>query len=453
MVKFQQPGGDKTKLSPGIRKSEKVKLIAMSGGAVLVFVAVLVSISQGRRARNQENGDLPAVENTPVEVAFRPEVDTELLEAVVRDAEGPDRVMLEPDAVRELMSAARQMPSSSYDDPTIGARELDAAVIDELAASPDPLRGEPFYVRGWIETIEERGAPGDGGKRFLGRLTLEDRSTAYFLVAEKPESMIFGDFTRVNGLFLKNFSDEDPENRGTWLDGPLLVGRELIRSYPSFGTVTELEPNEVAGITDDDLAGGISGIPFDALWHTLAYARDMEPGTIDWESAPLMTQAKLKELLDDPPAHRFEPYRIPISELMQLTVKRAGENPARIESYTEGWIGNMYWKGGLKFIAPVPHPELRLRDFVTARGLFFKNYAYEPLDGGMNVAPIFVLTDLEYYERPAGTALVHLGWVIGISSVGLLIFLSFLLSRDRRSANALQERLVQRRRSRRSVTA
>jgi hypothetical protein len=44
-----------------------------------------------------------------------------------------------------------------------------------------------------------------------------------------------------------------------------------------------------------------------------------------------------------------------------------------------------------------------------------------------------------------------MAYIIGASAVALLVFLSFLLSKDKRSSKALQSRLTQRRRARRGA--
>jgi hypothetical protein len=454
MVKFNQPTGKGIDLTPGVRRSEKLKLGLLAAGVLFVGALVLYSMFAAGNLAQEEAGALPSEQvQIPEEVAYRPEVDVARLESLVRDAAGPDRVMLEPEATLELMRSARQMTASSYRDPSIGARELDAATIERVLADPSAERGEPFFARGWIESIEERRAPSGKETRFLGRLTLEDGATAFFLVGEKPESTIFGDFVRVNGLFLKHFSDEDPEAPGTWKDGPLLVGRAMHRSYPSFGAVAELDPYELTGVTDDDIHTGFSGLPFDALWYLLAYAHGSGADAIDWSAAPELRRDQLQDVLNDPDQHRFQPVRIPVSSLMQVTVKRAEENPARLEHFTEGFIGNTTWKSVARFVAPGAHDELELKDLVTARGFFFKNVAYEPRDGGLHVAPMFVLSDLEFYERPSSAAIRNMGYVIGASALVLLVFLSFLLTRDKRSSQQLQERLLRRRRARRGATA
>ena len=55
----------------------------------------------------------------------------------------------------------------------------------------------------------------NGEVETIGRLTLEDGSPCYFLVLDAPESIgETGGWLRVDGLFLKAYSDEDALNPG-----------------------------------------------------------------------------------------------------------------------------------------------------------------------------------------------------------------------------------------------
>ncbi|MEM7306801.1 MAG: hypothetical protein AAF682_09030 [Planctomycetota bacterium] len=450
-MKFKQPERDKIPMTPGVSKGEKLKLILMSIALVVVGVSLWYSVQAADGYRSEEMGDLPAAESeAPQEVAFRPDVDKAALDALVADAEGADRVMLELDAVTETLRSARQMTAYSYE--VVEAPELNAARGAEIVADPSAFRGEPFFARGWIDSLEERRQGPGSETQYLGRLQLEDDSYAYFLTVKKPEGSVLGEFARVDGLFLKMFSDESPEERGKWLDGPLLVGRELRRSYADFGAVTEVDERLMIDIVDDDVSG-ISGLPFQPLWHLMAYARDVQPDSVDWEAAPLLDKAMLEEVRSDGGAFRCEPFRIPVSRLQSITIKQAKENPARIERYTEGWIGNALWKNVIHYVGPFEYDQAELSQLVTARGFFLKNYAYEPSVGGVNVAPVFVLTDIERFHADEDPMFSYMGYVIAASAVGLLIFLSFLLTRDKRSSRELQSRLTQRRRARREATA
>jgi hypothetical protein len=157
--------------------------------------------------------------------------------------------------------------------------------------------------------------------------------------------------------------------------------------------------------------------------------------------------------MGDGAAYRYRPFRIPAGALQAVEVKAAGENPARLEHLTEGWIGDPRWGQAFKFIAPFELAGARVEDRVSARGLFLKNVAYEPQQGGQHMAPLFVLTDLRVVDRPSDALFVTVGILIASSTAALALFFAFLVMRDKGKARLLQDRLVARRRARRGALA
>ncbi len=454
MVKFKITEGSRP-AQLGVSRGEKVKLLLMAGGILVVGGIILYSLSYSRQKRSEAPGDIPVLaDEIPEERPFVPAIDAARVESLVRDAESADRVMLEGEALDELFRYARQMTAGSYR--ALEAPELDAERIQEIVGAPADHRAEPFFARGWIDSLRTRRQGPAGETQHIGRMVLEDESVAYFATLRMPEDRTVGSYARLDGLFLKVYSEESRQS-GEWLEGPLLVGANLVPSWPDEGTVRQLDPNKLVYLTDDSVDGGITRLPFEATWHVMGYARDLDPDEVDWEEAPLLNKAALEDLLaygvDE---YRLKPYRIPVSRLQSVTVKQAGENPARLDKITEGWIGNTTWHNVIYYRGPFEAGHLRGgrdADLVTARGFFLKNLAYEPRDGGMHLAPAFVLTEMDRFVPPDSGAFNHMVWGIAIASVGLLLFFSFLLSRDKRSAMALQERLVARRRARREATA
>ena len=448
MRKFNQPGLGGS-VPRGFSKGEKTRLLLMAGLFVLVVSVILVTLNVGNKMSAEEEGDLPPEIEVVEEEVFVPEIDVARIEGLVKDAEPADRVVLEPEAVDTLMDPARRITEVSYE--AMGIRDLDAGLIVAIAERPGEHRAQAFRARGWIDTVRERRRGATEAVDHLGRLVLEDGSVAYFLTRSLPEKAIVGDFVRLDGLFLKVFSDESAEEAGTWLEGPLLVGRRAIRSFPDIGEVTELDEGRLLGLTDDTLDGGFTRVPFDEMWHVMAYARDVPEGAIDWEAVPELSREWIVDLQADGRLYRGKSFRIPVSRLQAITSLKAGENPAREERYTDGWIGNTTWRNVIHFRAPSEYPDLRMKDFVFGRGFFLKNFAYAPRDGDIHVAPVFILTDLQRYEGQLHPSYVAFPWIAAGVFVALLLLFSVLLTRDRRSAETLQRRLLERKRARRAA--
>ena len=458
MRQFKVPGS-RPDTHVGFSPTEKRKLIWLSLALVLVLASITAAWIKGRPSTDADVSELPTIEDElPVESVDLPEIHPQQFEALVSDRESADRVVLESDAVDAALDVVRLLTPRHYE--VMGARELDREMIDVILADPSAFRAQPFFVRGMVDSIRERRRSLTSTEEYTGRILLEDDSYAYFLTLGMPETFIEGDYVRVDGLFLKAYSEESVDVSGEWIEGPLLVGMRAIRSYRSMGTVTELLARYVLEVRDEVLVnpdGSFNrdvklGLPFDALWHTMAYARDLPEDAVDWEKAPELDKATLSRIMHDGVSNRLQPFRFPMSRLQHATVRRAGENPARIKYYTEGWLGNIAWNNVVYFQAPFEDRKARLTNFATARGFFLKNYAYESAAEGIRVAPVFVLHSLQIHEVEADPLFALVAYTLGGLTAVSALFFFFLLLRDRKKSAALQEKLLQRKRARRRHT-
>lgn len=219
--------------------------------------------------------------------------------------------------------------------------------------------------------------------------------------------------------------------------------------YPDLGRVSRLDDPALLGVTDDGPAGGRTGLPFLPFWIVMAYARDLEPGAVDWDAAPELDRAALEALLADGAPHRYRAFRIPRASLVSLAIEPAGPNPARIERYAAGWLKDPSWDGPVHFLAPYGDRPAEVHDLVGARGFFFKNLAYPGADGGERVAPAFVLAHLERVLEPERALFTALGIAAAASTAALCMLFLVLFARGSPRWAALKERLAWRRRARR----
>lgn len=435
----------------GMRGNEKRRLLTLSLGAVLVVAAIVMARFKAAEYARQEEGALPVEEEPAIAHVEVPRIDVDALERTISDGTPEDRVVLEQAAVDELLGIARNLGPAHF--AAMGARELDAALVEELLADPSSARGQAFTARGWIESLRERRLGKGRPNEYHGRLVLEDDVLVYF-IADRLDGVGERDYARVDGLLLKAFNDEDRERTGEWIQGPLLVAPEAVPSYAALGVVKEIPFGTFVDVADDDASRGISELPVRPLWTLLAFARDAEPGAVDWEAAPELDGPSASAMLSDGDGWRGRPFRLPVSKLMGVRVRRSGENPARMEHVTEGWIGNGNWTGEakvLRFAMPGAHPELAIGDLVTGRGFFLKNHAYEPGGGGLRLASMVVLDSLEVFVPPEAARAKNI-WVMTVAIVGGLGCLLFVLVlRDRRQAQRVEQSLLRRRRERRAT--
>lgn len=433
--------------------TDKKKLIVM--GVILFFVTIAyfgsVITEKGYREKEHDQADL---ERPDVEEIYVPEFDFAALSAELDDSEDGEK-RIEKAPLARLLEHVKLLTTPQYDAlNTVNVTAEESAVV---LADPTANRGRGLRARGTIENLIERTGD-DDDKHFEGRLRLEDDSVCYFVIDRLPEDKQGpadkGTFVRIDGRFMKGHRAETDNG---WERGPLVVGRHAVFSYESVGErVTNLPASVMALVEDDSLTGGTQGDPFTAYWTMLAYARDLEEGDIDWAAVPELNNELLAEILKDGAKYRAQPFRIPVSvnmETRQLTIK---ENPARLESISQGWIGNQLWSSGnglIKFNGHFANPYLERRDLVVAKGFFFRNHLYEPSKGGAALAPLFILADIEKFTPKEDTVVPMIFMGVVVLTLALVGLLWVLLMRDKRKSNQLSEELIRRRRERRERQA
>jgi len=457
-MKFQHTPPSSPRPGPTDRfaPADKRRLAFLIGGFVVTASVLVTTLNQASREGGAPKA-VPIADETRIEepVLSVPELDRARLETLVHDATPEDRVVLEGEAADLVLDAARRYTPRHY--ASLHAPELDAGGVAALLADPKASRGKPFTARGHIVSLRARtGAAHE--EQFLGRLELQDGATVHFLVLSVPEHAAeIGGFVRIDGLFLKAYATEDALDAGTWLAGPLLVGAKAERSYADLGTVTRLDHSLFDDVPDADLAPDpgqeprlVPETPAEPFWQLMAYARDLPADAIDWEKVPVLDQRLLDQLLEDPADFRAEPVRIPISRLQDGRVCLAGENPARMQRYMQGWIGNTTWKNVIQFRTPVLRPELLIGDLVYGRGFFLHDFSYQSAERGLRVAPVFVLQSLERHVVVPSKVLNRIPWAIAALGAVLLALFVVLTRRDRRRSSEFHEQIVRRRRERRA---
>ncbi len=449
MRQFHAPG---TSTGAPHAGRERRKLVWLLLGLVFVVVGYLAIRLKQDEYGSQEEVDLSLSDLEMEETVLLPDIDAARIDALVEDGAPVDRVMIEGEALDLLLADARTLTTRHFE--AMGTEELDAAKVAEILADPSAHRARPYMGRGLVDSMRVRRRGPLSEEEYTGRIVLEDDSIAYFLVLDAPAN---GGFVRVDGLFLKVYSDEDEFSPGEWVEGPLLVGPRVIRSYRALGEVTEPHWGLYSTVEDADLVPGkgvepriVRDTPFDALWHMMAYARDVPADAIDWEAAPVLNRDNLASVVREPERWRAQPFQIPLSRIQDARVIRAGENPARIESYTRGWIGNTTWTNVVQFKSPIPDHELRLGDYALGRGFFLHELAYESAGRGLRVAPLFILQSLTRYEPQVDPLFRQLGYAVGAIAVLLVVLFAVLLARDKRKAQVLQREMVRRRQARRA---
>ncbi len=432
-------------------RSELRRLVAMLV-AVIVIGAVSISTIVRRANRASEGADAvgqPEVPEVTDSVVVLPDIDVAALDALVADATPEQRVILDLPALDWAFDATRLLREPHYR--ALERRMLDAETVDALLADPPGFRAQAFRARGRLEDVRFYEAVGRRPAHFRAGLRLEDGGGAWIAVRDVPDSgFADGDFVRVDGLFVELFRDEVGAG---WIEQPLIVGREAVASYPAIAP-SGASPEELLAPVLDDTETEVTGLPFDPFWQLMALTDRLDETDVDWESAPLVTMDVINAIAADGAAWRGKAVRFPACEVLDCWAVDPGENPARIDALTEGWLGNWTWKGPTlvaRFQSPAAFGrDIHRRDVATARGFFLKNLAYEAKDGSLGLAPFFVVHSAEIVP-PAekSDALRTVTLIVSASLLGLGGLVAALLVRDRRRSRELQADLVRRRRARR----
>lgn len=468
-------------------KSERNRLLFLAALLVVVGVVFTGSLTQALKKSDRPNRELPEQQEFQEELVV-PRFDASRIAGKVADAKAGDRVLLETGPFDALFQYARETGVVRLR--TLDPQPLDAANYAELTAHPDAHRAEPYLARGVVEHLESRTRP-DGLPEYRGWLRLESGEAAHFAVSSFPKDLLRDDFARIDGLFLKLYNDEGDSG---WVEGPLLVGAGAVRSYPRLDAISAGRlQSALIQATDDTIAkqSGLGEETFGAHWLLMQHASELADGgidwmlrpeqetldalsdalkepqkdalfeggvnalkqqAVDWEAVPELDNRLLVKLVKEPERFRGWPFRLPVSRNMGTYTLDPGENPARLDRVTEGWIGNTTWTaraGLLKFQLPRTAPELADERYLMGRGYFLKDVGYEPKNGGLNFVPLFVMVSLEPFTPVEDHGVQNV--LYGVAGIALLLFvlIPFLIFRDRRRAEALQRELVRRRQERR----
>jgi hypothetical protein len=466
-------------------KRDRTRLIVMIVGLVGVVIAYMATTWQEKKHLQVQGaalGQEPGFTESVVVDAF----DFSALEGRILDARPEDRVLL-PNALTEPITDY----VFGFNDAhfaALGVGLLTPEVRATLEANPGAERGRPLRVRGWLEEIKSRERL-DGKTEYKGWLRDEAGALTHFIAMAAPGEVIYGDYIRLDGLFVKLYRAED--HAGGWASGPLLVGAQLVKSYPPFEP-DSFDPgvlrSRLAAVSDDTATNstGLDGSVFKAQWLLMDFAKTAAYAAIDWEKdAVELDNETMTEMLKYGSDWRFRlaadgiedpraapdpqsgqrpllqqdlipiPIRIPVCKNMGINTMDPGENPSRLEKITMGWLGNWTWTnhaGVIKFVLPEDRPDLtdmKEAELVQGKGFFLKNHNYESKDHGTRTAPYFVLTELEVFHPVPDNLAQNIMWGVLILILFLIALFPVLLMRDRKRSEALHRDLSRRKQERR----
>jgi hypothetical protein len=433
--------------------NEKKRIMIMSGALLVLLVAFVVNMM------NQGGGSkAPRTERISTPKIKLPELHRAELGKLVKDSTEAGRSSLEPGALDLALDDADLLAEPHYN--VMDTAVLDAVVIQALQADPSAARLKPLRLRGYIESMRSRRRAND--KPYTtGVITLDDGSHAFFAVSKLADAGLdVGRSVRLDGLFVKLLREEVD---GTWYEGPLVAGREMVRSFPALyvegGDHGPFTDSDLANIVTDDIDAGVSTLPFEQKWKIMARAALLEPDEINWSEVPVLDAATLSDILENGDAWRGQPIRLPLdgAALMTSSTSPAEENPARLEVFTEGWLADNSWINltpAIMFLAPfaVDIPDDK-DPTVLGRGFLFKNLAYRSSGTGVRLTPVLILSELSPLPRPDERVYGYI--LAGVAGISILLVggIFLLLLRDKKRSLEFQAKRRARARERRNMAS
>ncbi|MBM3991560.1 MAG: hypothetical protein FJ298_11210 [Planctomycetes bacterium] len=424
----------------------------------LLFMTLLFAVVGGGMIWGWVTGGGPAPqkddrqrrESAPQTEIATPTFRRDELAALTVDGTREERADIEPAALALALEDARLYAWDHF--APMGGVELTSPLAAELAAHPAAARARVLRLRGRISEFVSFPEAGSLPAHFRALLTLDDGGRV-FVVFQSCVDYEFGngDYVHVDGLFLKTLGREIA---GAWVEAPLVVGPRAQVSYPALGKVASLARADWG--EDFRRYDEVSTSEREEYWRVVSYARDVDPASIDWSKARTLDAAAMAELSEDPASFLALPLRIPPCRIQDIWTQRQRENPARVTTLTEGWIGANEWlrtpNPVIQFSTLLPDPGYKIGSEVTARGFFVRMNQYEAV-GGTRKAPVFVLTALEPYELPKENVFSTVLYIVGGSFASIVALFWYLLRRDRAKAAELDAELTRRRRERRIKAA
>jgi len=439
--------------TPAPTGNEKKRLMIMGGAFVVLLAAFVFNLPD---ANKSDDLDLDAGATEQATPKFKiPELRPDKINELAKDATEAGRSSLELGLIDVALDDANKLAEPHYN--AMNTPAADYEVITQLEADLAGSRLKPLRMRGYVLSMRERTRT-DAKPYTTGLIVLDDGSPAFFAVSRLADQDLgVGSAVRVDGLFVKMLRDEID---GTWFEGPLVAGREMIRSFPALytedgdhGAFTEAE---LANIHNDDIESGIGTLPFEEKWKLMARAALLEAGDVNWDEVPILDGGTLADILRNGDKWRGQPIRLPEdgAALMTSASSPSGENPARIETETEGWLADNSWMNhapAIEFLAPfgVTIPDDK-DPTVLGRGFIFKNLAYRSSGTGVRLTPVLVLSELTPLPRPDERIFSYM--MAGVAGISILLGCSIflLLRRDNARSREFQRARLDRAKKRRS---
>lgn len=459
-----------------LTKSDRNRLIFMGVllvGVTIAFAAsVLKKTEYEQQATDEMEARVPDQEPQAPVIAVR-RFDASTIEGDVHDATNEQRVLIDQGPLAKMLDHVAGYGPGQW----IGLEpdRLVPSLWTEILADPNAHRARPLTMRGRLISYEER--PVGDRVAWYGTLETESGTPVTFMTSSFDSSLFdvvdpTMQYAKLDALFLSVYRRAGES--GEWVDTPLVVGSRVDKSYPRLdGFDDEMLGTLLAAMKDDSLTGENETMDegYIVKWLFMDRIAQGWGDEIEWE-APEGVDPKEWDnpfgvrTLDGPTFEwltegdnaqlaRGAPFVLPISKNMGTRTQNPGENPARIDTITTGWIGSVLWtKEGsvMTYVMPGARDDLARYDrkqLLVGRGFFLKLMAYNPSKKERRLAPLFVMQSIEVYTPEENDNVATIFWFVGSLTIFLIVLIPLLVIRDRKQSERLHQELVRRKQERR----
>ncbi len=396
----------------------------------------------------------PREEIEPTEpIVAVPSIDRQLLDSA-RDATREQRLLLEPEPLRHLLGVAIDVGPSTIAVLGVPPKPLP---VDEVRAHVDEWRGRWLWYEGTLEQVQgpRDGHPIAGFSIWEATVQLADGNRVIAALSIPPkEGLKAGSWVKVEGFLMKLRDTTYPLEIER---APFLVGREMLRDYADWGTVTKLDQALLDSFDDTSLWPGtkawhtIEEDQTEPLWHLAAFVRDTanQRTLADWRKiASLNAQTEVYRKLLDGEITRGSPLRV-FGTLVRRRIIAAPPNPAGIEYWTTVWVQVREFGGRVIPIwVPKRVDNVALRSNLEVRGFLYRWFNYEAPKDRLR-APLFVAADLDLYQLETDRTMHTLGIVLLSGLAGIIVLFWIAQRRAAKESLAHSRDMDARRRRRR----
>lgn len=421
--------------------SSRTSLLFLTALAILFLGGFLYVrfVAMTEKAEVDENAYLASEDHLP-KITRSPSarIDFNIL-SPVKDSAQTDRLVREPEPYTHLLTEARKLTPGDLE--ALGLRDMNAI---EILEDPALHRGEPFMVKGILESIDV--VQGRVWQEVRGTVRDDTGQLYSFTVLRDPDVEV-GQFVILRGFFFKLFTTESAP--GEFADNTIyLVGNRLILSFMRMEPVTDLSQIPFDKARDFDITDMVE-LQEDLLYQVLSYARALDDETKEEIEA---TEVRWIDLRKQPEVYRGQPVRILARHVPGLDWEArmgpGGENPLNVDVFHNGILALannrlVRWIG----LEPFPVAEVPSKlSYLT--GIFVKNLAWENGRGEILNGPLIVPLRFDAFVYPKNEAIIQIGYAISATVMVLIVaFFVGVFWDSRRSAKYRQEFLQRKKRS------